>query len=81
MAALWAPWNPLVAAALYPPPEAVMYRCSICRFEVTLDDVEILGTHTTCICVSCFRRETRSEKPMDKRLRQQLMQTLNEVSN
>lgn len=78
--ALWAPWNPLVAAALYPPPEAVMYRCVICRFDVELDDVVIRGD-AGCICLRCYERETRSEKRMDKRLRRQLMQTLNEVPN
>ena len=57
-----------------------MYRCVICRFDVELDDVVIRGD-ARCICLRCYERETRSEKPMDNRLRQQVTQTLNEVSN
>lgn len=75
--ALWAAWNPYRESLLYPPPEAVMYRCVICRFDVELDDVVIRGD-AGCICLRCYERETRSEKRMDKRLRQQLIQALSE---
>ena len=76
--ALWAAWNPYRESLLYPPPEAVMYRCTVCHFDVELDDVVIAGGTRACICLRCWERETKSEKPMDKRLRQQVMQALSE---
>lgn len=79
--ALWAAWNPLQAAALFPVPEGPeMYRCVICRFDVQFDDVAVPGGHGGCICVHCYRRETQTEKPMDKQLRKQLIETLAGVS-
>ena len=57
----------------------MLFRCVICHFDVQFDDVAVPAAHheaAQCICVKCYRRETDSEKPMDKRLRGQLMQTL-----
>jgi hypothetical protein len=53
-----------------------MFICSICRFDVELDDVAVGGTPALCICLRCFTRETGSAKPMPKSLRRQLSTAL-----
>lgn len=79
--ALWAAWNPLQAAALYPVPEGPeMYRCIVCHFDVELDDVELRGGARSCVCVRCYARQVDAEHPMPKELRRDLIQTLAGVS-
>lgn len=41
-----------------------MWTCRLCRFEVSLDDVALKFTSGMVICVTCFARETQTEKPM-----------------
>jgi hypothetical protein len=53
-----------------------MYSCIICRFEVELDDVAVPGGARSCVCLRCYSRETNSERPMPKTLRQELIATL-----
>jgi len=53
-----------------------MYSCIICHFDTELDDVAVPGGARSCVCLRCYSRETRSERPMPRRLRQDLIATL-----
>jgi hypothetical protein len=89
--ALWSAWNPYRRAALYPPPvewgpmqamdepERVALICGICHFPMELDDVAIPGVLTST-CVRCYARETHTEHPMDKRLRDLWIRALGEFA-
>jgi hypothetical protein len=53
-----------------------MYQCVICKFDVQLDDAVAPTAGGHCVCVRCFARETESEHPMDKGLRQSILTAL-----
>ncbi len=53
-----------------------MYSCIICHFDAELDDVAVLGGARSCVCLRCYSRETNSDRPMPRRLRQDLISTL-----
>ncbi len=57
-----------------------MYQCVICKFEVQLDDAVAPTPGGHCVCVRCFARETESEHPMDKSLRQSILGVLSETA-
>lgn len=51
-----------------------MYQCSVCRFEVQLDDV-LEGTITPaghCVCIRCYHRETLTARSVPPWLRRQV---------
>lgn len=50
-----------------------MYRCLICRFTVPLDDAVAPTRFDTCICLSCYTRETNTTLRLSDRLRRQLV--------
>jgi hypothetical protein len=45
-----------------------MFRCIICRFEVTLDDVVLNKGDGRCVCLRCYNHETHHETAVSKRL-------------
>jgi hypothetical protein len=53
-----------------------MYRCLICHFTVVLDDAIAVTRRGACICVRCFARETESERPLPRALRQEVERAL-----
>ena len=53
-----------------------MYHCILCAFDVELDDTVVTSGNGRCICLSCFNKETQSEKRMGKSLRTELVATL-----
>lgn len=57
-----------------------MYRCTVCHFDVELDDVEIRGGHSACICIRCYARLVENEKRMSKELRRELVSFMAEVA-
>ena len=55
-----------------------MWTCVVCHFQFHLDDVEIGRPNSgACICVKCAHRLAGNELRTNKRLRDQLIQTLN----
>ncbi len=56
-----------------------MLRCTLCHFDCPLDDVVVMRGDRACICLSCFLRETGTEKRMPKPLRRQLIAALAEL--
>lgn len=50
-----------------------MYRCTICRWEVEFDDVEIRTNSGACICLGCYGRMVGNERRMSKELRRELI--------
>lgn len=57
-----------------------MFRCTICRFDVELDDVAIPGGARACICVRCYRRETQTEVHMAPKQRREWQRVLGEIA-
>ncbi len=57
-----------------------MYHCTICRWDVELDDVEIRGVHGGCICVRCYGRLVENERRMPKQLRREIIELMAEVA-
>ncbi|HLZ69483.1 MAG TPA: hypothetical protein VKV26_06165 [Dehalococcoidia bacterium] len=57
-----------------------MFRCTVCHFDVELDDVEIRGGYRACICVRCYSRLVDNEKRMSKELRRELVAFMAEVA-
>jgi hypothetical protein len=57
-----------------------MFRCTICRWDVELDDVEIRGINGGCICVRCYGRLVENERRMPKELRKELISVMAEVA-
>lgn len=53
-----------------------MFRCILCAFDTEFDDAVVVSSNGRCICLRCFNRETRSEKPMGKELRRELTAAL-----
>ncbi len=53
-----------------------MLRCILCAFETEVDDAVIIASNGRCVCLRCFLRETNNAKPMDQRLRRELVATL-----
>lgn len=53
-----------------------MLRCILCAFETELDDAVIVASNGRCVCLRCYLRETNNAKPMDQRLRRELVATL-----
>jgi hypothetical protein len=49
-----------------------MFTCSVCHFDVELDDVEIRSVARRCVCLRCYLRETASARPLPKSLRREL---------
>ncbi len=49
-----------------------MTTCTICRFDVPLDDAAVAMTGGRCICLLCYGRETGSHLPMPRTLRREL---------
>jgi hypothetical protein len=45
-----------------------VYRCYVCKFEVPLDDVVLRLGESECVCVRCYEREVKDEKPVTKRM-------------
>ncbi len=45
-----------------------MFTCTICHFETLLDDVVVGGSGQTCICLSCYLRETGAFRPVPEPL-------------
>lgn len=45
-----------------------MYRCLICRFDVTLDDAVAPTRRGTCLCIGCYARETGDSRRVSKLL-------------
>jgi hypothetical protein len=56
-----------------------MYRCRICRFEVTLDDVSLRFTVGDCICVLCYARETHTDKRMPAAVKRDAQRTADQA--
>jgi len=57
-----------------------MYQCTICRWDIELDDVQIKAVHGGCICIRCYARMVDDEKRMSKGLRKELISYLAEVA-
>jgi hypothetical protein len=55
-----------------------MWTCSICHFATELDDVEVRLGAGQCICLRCYARESGTQRPMPKALRQELIAALAE---
>jgi hypothetical protein len=53
-----------------------MTTCIICRFEVEKDDVVIGGANGRGVCLRCYARETATQRPMPKALRNELIAAL-----
>jgi hypothetical protein len=53
-----------------------MLRCILCAFDTEFDDAVVQSSNGRCICLRCYTRETRSQKPMTKQLRRDLVATL-----
>jgi hypothetical protein len=53
-----------------------MSTCTICHFEVEMDDVELVIGDSHCVCLSCYIRESESERPMPKALRREIIEAL-----
>lgn len=53
-----------------------MLRCILCAFETEVDDAVIVASNGRCVCLRCFLCETNNAKPMDQRLRRELVATL-----
>jgi hypothetical protein len=53
-----------------------MERCLICLSDVELEDAVAAMRSGTCICVRCFARETKTERPIPAALRRELEQAL-----
>jgi hypothetical protein len=53
-----------------------MYICTLCRFEMSLDDTVVHRADGSCICLRCYYRETDSGRSMPSRLRESLIATL-----
>ena len=49
-----------------------MFKCTVCRWEIEYDDVEIRGVNGGCICIRCYARLVGNEKPMPKDLRREV---------
>jgi hypothetical protein len=50
--------------------------CTICRFEIELDDVVLHRAGGLCVCLACFSRATGDSRPMPKALRHELSAAL-----
>lgn len=46
-----------------------MFTCRLCHWEVTLDDVALKFCSGMVICVTCFARETQTERRMPSEVR------------
>lgn len=57
-----------------------MYRCTICHWDIELDDVEIRGVHGGCICLRCYGRLVENERRMPKQLRREISELMAEVA-
>ncbi|MHB8576681.1 MAG: hypothetical protein ACYDCQ_15260 [Dehalococcoidia bacterium] len=57
-----------------------MYQCTICRWDIELDDVQIRAIHGGCVCIRCYARTVDNEKRMSKELRKELISYLAEVA-
>jgi hypothetical protein len=67
-------------AALRQQGEIMMYRCTLCGWTVTLDDVELVREkERLCVCVRCYTRETGTWVPMPKPLIRSLVAILGEI--
>jgi hypothetical protein len=53
--------------------------CIICRFETEIDDVAVEGAAGHVVCIRCYARETETERPMPKTLRQEIIAALYEI--
>ncbi len=54
-----------------------MAVCIICRFDVALDDIAITGSRPQrVVCLRCFTRETGTDRPLPRPLRQAVMAVL-----
>lgn len=56
-----------------------MWTCKLCRFEVVLDDVQLKFTSGMVICVTCFARETATDRHMSGDLRREVTAAVTEV--
>lgn len=56
-----------------------MLNCSLCHFDVLLDDGAIPQSGDRCICLACYARQTGTEQLMPKTLRRELIAALAEV--
>jgi hypothetical protein len=57
-----------------------MYQCTLCRWTIELDDVQLGAVGgSACICLRCYARETGTSKPMPKPLRRELLAFLAEL--
>jgi hypothetical protein len=57
----------------------VMFRCSVCRFLVELDDVELGSQAGRCICLGCYGRLTDTRRSLPPDLDRALAVVLAEV--
>ena len=55
-----------------------MFRCTICRFTVELDDVAVPLAAGRGVCLLCYGRETETSVAMPKALRRELIAALGE---
>jgi recombinational DNA repair protein (RecF pathway) len=51
-----------------------MYRCIICGFQITLDDVQLMHNDGKAVCLRCYCRETNSTKEVSKTLQRDVAQ-------
>lgn len=59
-----------------------MVTCIICRYEVPLDDVAIVGSRRgRVVCLRCFGRETGAALPMPRALRRELSEALAAIAD
>lgn len=57
-----------------------MYNCTICHWDIELDDVQLRAINGGCICIRCYGRMVDDEKRMPKNLRKELICYLAEVA-
>ncbi len=56
-----------------------MKTCTICHFEVSLDDIAVDGTPGRAICLRCYTRLAETWRPMPRVLRLQVETCLAEL--
>jgi hypothetical protein len=49
-----------------------MYTCSLCHFEMELDDAVLPRPNGMCICLRCYAQTVGKELQMPKELRREV---------
>jgi hypothetical protein len=53
-----------------------MYTCMVCHFEVVLDDVAVVGSERTVVCLRCYARLADRLLSVPRKLRLEIEECL-----